>query len=525
MHTMHIVKNILWYGSWVLIGITLGLLAHPVLASADVLINTLDNSSAGSVKIDQASTASADYFEAIMISPDQSMTINSMTFRLSPSGSSMSSGNIYAILSQITSTSSPGDMISGYMSDAQTLATFGTYATTTFTFATGVTIEAGEWWVLYWRNYDKAYSSSVGVNARTNTTVDSNFWYDALGVGHDMMWYRDWKDFRSYATTTYFDNIGVIVNGTLYSAPGGGGSASSTEFITGVSPVDGSYDVATTSYVNMSVTIPILTYEQADWKAKIACAEVKETTFFESLTDWGFSYTVDLLDEDCGSGLECTPHGVSYPVDNEIETDAIYNCTASLYKAKWYWFDTLIETQKFRFYTFSATSSANFAELIARADDLAGSVNVTGTSTNPVFGDCSILSGQISDCVIEPIKYLIIPSQTNRDDIRNLIDTTVFDKFPFSYIGLFNEEMASTTYYATTSAEFPDFSFETQNMNGVTTTITIFDGSQFVSAWSTVDEFDTLRTSIQYALVIMFTTILYFRVRRLIPSGDNVKGV
>jgi len=524
MHTMQIIKNILWYGSWVLIGITLGLLISPATSHAATLYDSITNpiSSYTTTYGDSFYINDTGYFECNAIYLDTDSTIDSFTFSVAPSDADWANDGVYMILYNITATSS-GDATTGYFSEnAVTLGASNTaFATSTWTF-NDVYIEASDLWCFSFYNPNIDGLSSDGVRIRIGSSRVLTGLYPSWTGQTE--YYRDYNDYKTFSTEATSNRFLTTVTGTAGTVVPPT-AATTSGYITGVYPVDGTYDVATTTYVNMSVTIPSDVYAQADWKAKISCAEVTEQTYFESLTDWGFSYTVDLTDGDCGSGVECTPHGVSYPEDGEIESDSVYNCTASLYKVKWYWFDTLVESQKFRFYTFSATSSADFAELIALADQLAGSVNVTGTSTNPVFGDCSILTGQISDCVIEPIKYLLIPSQTNKDDIKDLIDTTVFDKFPFSYIGLFNEEMASTTFYATTSAEFPDFAFEIQNMNGATTTITIFDGSEFVSAWSTVEEFDTLRTAIQYALVIMFTTILYFRVRRLIPSGDNVKGV
>jgi len=542
----------LWYGTFVLFGITFGLLLYPLLADAyEIVSDDFENYSLGNLApYGGWSTSSAQVIPQVV----------NTTFSVAPqSGSKMiyfGDSSRQVLFPKSTTTYATSEAV-------QTLSYyFYPYDFTSGTNAPGalmsfVTYSVGNvsqqtFYTCFYPTSNSVatfrISSGSNCNSGTITSVEYNIpqggWVSvecswtrsdnkfacALN-GSSSVQYTGAMDTDNYyivptTFTGYTYGEGFLDNfGWSETSGGGGGSSTSTTYITNVYPVDETYDVATTSYVNMTVQIPSARYAQNSWKAKVACAEILDNTWFQSLTDYGFSYTVDLDDGDCGVGASCTPHGVSYPPDGEIEANAVYNCTAVLYEAKWYWFDTQIEKKFFRFYTFSSTSTSEFADLIARADELQGSVNLTGTSTNPVFGDCSILNGQISDCVIEPIKYLIIPSATDKDNIKELIDTTVFDKFPFSYVGLFNQDMASSSFYATTTAEFPDFAFSTQNMNGVTTTVTIFDGSQFVSSWSTVSEFDTLRTAIQYALLIMFTTILYFRVRRLIPSSDNVQGI
>jgi len=527
----------LWYGTFILFGLTFGLLLHPLLASADVLYDSLSTTTiptgGNTMYPDGYYFNSSAEFSCILVQPDIDLSLDTITMYVRPNinlyGNSLLL-NIYDLGTATTTYPIGATFDTGFMSEAITVPSSYTFGTTTFTFAGNTMLSSHYYCMNFFDATEGSNTYEYSIGYKGGTILQNFIWSQYTPRTSNYGWWKAYKDFNDIfyqSNQASVAHMPIQVTGTTYTPPSGGGSSSTTiEYITAVYPTDGTYDVATTSYVNMTVEIPALRYEQNDWKAKIACAEVTENTWFQSLVDYGFSYTVDLTDGDCGSGLSCIPHGVSYPVNGDIQENSVYNCRAMLYEAKWYWFDTLIETEMFRFYTFPATSTSEFAELIARADELQGTVNLTGTSTNPVFGDCSILSGQISDCVIEPIKYLLIPSATDKDNIKELIDTTVFDKFPFSYVGLFNQDMASSSYFATTTtAEFPDFAFETQNMNGVTTTVTIFDGSQFVSSWSTVSEFDTLRTAIQYALIIMFTTILYFRVRRLIPSSDNVQGI
>jgi len=532
---MHIIKNSIWYGSWVLIGITIGLILYPSISHGATIYDNISGGLSGGTLTaqdfytDQAYFNTTDYFRPFIINAtSSSYSISSIVLAVAPYNAVVGGNSITIRIYDLGTATSTlvGTTLTDYYesTNAITISTSTTvYSTSTWNFSNAV-IEAGRYYGLSF--YDQT-ETDISTNNRINVRRYSPASYETgffLSVGDNGDYigvYDDLNDVYTYNSSIYADRILIQVYGAAYA----GASTSSGNYITSVYPVDGTYSVATTSYINFNVLIPSSKYEQNSWKAKLACAEFTEQSYFSSLLDWGFSYTVDLVDDDCDSGQECTPHGVSYPEDGELEADSVYNCTASLLESRWFWFDKTIESQRFTFYTFDSTSSDQFAELIARAEEYSGTLNTTGTSTSPLFGDCSILNGQISDCVIEPVKFLIIPSQTDRDNIKSAIDSSVFDNFPFSYIGMFNEDMASTSYFATTSAEFPDFTFSTQNMNGVTTTITIFDGSQFVSAWSSVEEFDTLRTAIQYALIIMFTTILYFRVRRLIPTGDNVKGV
>jgi len=552
MRIIETMGYIVWYGTFILFGITFGLMLHPLIADAYEIVDTSFETgySLGNLAPQNG--------WATGTSP--SIQVVNETYGVSPQHGAimLQVGDVHRYVNYPVATST-------YVGEDQQILSYYWYA---YDYTTGTNAPAIN---TSWRFYNSAnvlqqtlytcayptsgtvatfrISSGSNCNSGTITSVKTSmpqgYWASVVCIydksantfgcsidGETQVNYSVALDVdNTYVQPTtvqgYTYGEGFLDNYGWYSDTGSGGgtSSSTTNYITDVYPADQTYSVATTSYVNMTVQIPASRYAQNSWKAKVACAEILDNTWFQSLTDYGFSYTVDLDDGDCANGASCTPHGVSYPPDGEIEADAVYNCTAVLYEAKWYWFDTQIEKEFFRFYTFSATSTSDFADLIARADELQGSVNLTGTSTNPVFGDCSILTGQIADCVIEPIKYLLIPSGTDKDNIKELIDTTVFDKFPFSYVGLFNQDMASSSFYATTTADFPDFAFSTQNMNGVTTTVTIFDGSEFVSSWSTVSEFDTLRTAIQYALIIMFTTILYFRVRRLIPSSDNVQGI
>jgi len=538
---MYIIRETIWYGSWILIGIVFGLLLYPNISHAEeILTDNFDSYTVGDV-VGQGGWTQYQTAQAGNVNTTQYYSSpNSLVYNRSIESANITdqywatttadtSEISYRLLSTVTNVGDGAGVMFSFSNNPLSINSafyICSYGTTTSAFTMRVSTNSSRCTTNYTAT-TQSWAENTWIEVRVNIDLNAYtaqvYFDDVLAtttaINTGVQFFRDLRIYQSQSyVIDYFDDFGFYSTGS-------GSSASSTEYITSVYPTTESYSVATTSYVNFNVQIPSARYEQNAWKAKIACAEFREQTYFEGFLDYGFSYTVDLDDGDCSGGNECTPHGVSYPEDGELEADSVYNCTASLLEARWYWFDKVIETERFRFYTFASTSTDQFASLIARANEYSGTLNTSGTSTSPLFGDCSILNGQISDCVIEPVKFLIIPSQTDRDNIKSLIDSSVFGNFPFSYIGMFNEDMASTSYFATTTAEFPDFTFDTQNMNGVTTTITIFDGSQFVSAWSSVEEFDTLRTAIQYALVIMFTTILYFRVRRLIPSGDNVKGV
>jgi len=542
----------IWYGAFILAGITFGLLLQPLLADAyEIVSDDFETYSLGNlVPYGGWATSGATAIPQVV----------NTTYGVVPySGSKMiyfgdvsrqavfpKSTSSYAVAEAIqtlsyyyypydftTGTNAPGALMSFVTYSATNISQQTLYtcfyptsgSVATFRISSGSNCNSGTitsveynipqgGWVSVecsWTRSDNKFACSLNGSTSVQYTgaMDSDNYYIVPTLFTGYTYGEGFLDYFGWSS----------VQGPTY-------TASTTQVLSGA-PSLYSYGNSSTSDVTADI------YITAEDKANYSGFEIyflcMQSPYDGPVYDGTFAQEYGYSAGSCAGDTLCTITAT----DIVLNDDKQYDCRAVLsHDGGWFSFRQELDMYNWSFYTFESSSTpAAVAWQQAQYNQQTGT-NLTGTSTDSdrPFASCSVFSTSfdITDCLIAPIKFMFVPTETDMARNINMMHNTVVSHFPFKYMSDIGRTMREGVYeYATTTAtsSFPDMSFETLNMHGVTTTVTILDGDTFISTWSELPMFETIRTVTSSAMYLIFLMLVFFRLRRLIPQADNIKSV
>jgi len=552
---------IMWYGAWILGGITLGLLLHPSLAGAyEIVADDFETYSLGNLAPQGGwSTSSASAIVQVVgttygVAPDsgsQMMQVGDVNRYVNfPTATSTYSGEDQQTLSFMwyaydytTGTNAPAINMSWRFYSAghvlqQTLytcayPTSGTVAT--FRISSGSNCNSGTitsvktnmpqgYWATVACTYDKS-ANTFGCSIDGETQVNYSV---ALDVDNA---YTKPEALQGY---TYGEGFLDYFGWSSVQGPSLPSGESGSMVFNGV-PANWTYGNASTSAVKTDVYLTTEDYE------KYSDFYVETTCYYSPYEPvWGFYdpgqagifeyFDFGNIKDYCSASSTCT-----LTHDIPLLDDKRYDCTATLQSDELFWFSTELDFYSWSFYTFESSSSPEAIAYNASLVDSLTNWNLTGTTTpgeNPEdepFGYCKWGEWSVYNCIILPIKYMVVPTETQSARTAQKLHESVFQYFPFSIVtetsSIFKSAVSSSTGSTTVVTEFPDISLDVENTSGGTTTLTVLSGSSFTQTWGQLEVLEDFRYILRALLYVTFVLLILGRVRRLIPQAEAIKTV
>jgi len=549
-----ILYSFLWYGSFVLFGITFGLILYPLLASAEELVTddfdsyTIGTNVTGqgpwvqSVRCgtSQARAALDDitpysWPNAIRLDAELQGTSTCITasstnktdgtlsykFRVNDiyrTGYANDTWQFYLTQNEDGSGASISYYIGVRVDD---LTQYNLkFCTTGTTLNSGCTYDSGylsldEWHTVTvrWNDTDsKFYVSLDGAAETAVVTVSATYSYLQTVT----------LQTRNNAAQTIVDEVGYgSVQGPVLPA---------TSMISNGIPVRLSYGNSSTSDVKLDVYLAQADYDMYDdFIVDTLCSVSPYDMIFGLFKDGPavIQSSFNDLKAYCSAEETCT-----LTLNLSLVDDKQYDCHSYLKTDGFLWLSDTLDQYNWSFYTFESSSTPAAIAHRQRVLDSMADTNTTGTSTDPTndpFGQCVWGNLSIYNCVLLPAKFAVVPTDIDAAENAKLLHNAVFSYFPFSAFEQIGDTLtasvASSTQGGVVVTEFPDINIQFEDYSGTTTTVTFLSGATFTQSWGEFPIVNDLREILEALLYVVFMVLLFNRLRSLIPSPEAVKTI